>query len=231
MKFVLGEIKDCEFTDIRVKVLGKGEEAIRLGVHQGNKFEIVVRDVDFKPEAISSFVNYFGEQRFSKNNAEIGKLLVKRDFKKACSLINQVEVGEYLDSHPGDYIGALRKLPLRLLKMYVHSYQSLLWNRGVKLFVESGNEGEFPLYGFGTELEDVEIMDRIISDEGISQRDFVFKEIPEISAEGGFRQAVAQVYDLEIGELEDDADSKKILVKFRLDKGCYATEFIKQLFN
>ena len=35
----------------------------------------------------------------------------------------------YLRDHPGDYVGALRRLPRLLVKMFVHAYQSFLFNR------------------------------------------------------------------------------------------------------
>jgi len=74
---------------IKLELLGKGDEPISLGDLDKNEFEIVVRNLtkDTKINKLKQFPNYFGEQRFSKNNKEIGKALIKKDFKTACQLI------------------------------------------------------------------------------------------------------------------------------------------------
>ena len=120
--------------------------------------------------------NYFGEQRFSKNNPKIGKLIVKKEFKQAAELIEgEPKLTNHLQDHPDDYIGALRRLPRKILLLYVHSYQSLLWNLAVERMIDAGIEEEFvPLIGFGT--EDVnDIIKDIMKNEDLSFRDFIIK--------------------------------------------------------
>ena len=219
-------IEKIDLKDIEIEFKGYGDEPISLGDLEGNEFEIVVRNIENKPEIKKRFVNYFGEQRFSVNNAETGKAIIKKDFKKAVELILENEgdyekdVEEYLESNENDYVGALRKIKLKILKMFVHAYQSRLWNDAVK---DNLDKEEIPIIGFGTDSDLYE---------GINQRDFIIKQIPELSSEGGIRKVYAEAKDLVAGELEKDElnQGKKIKLKFKLDKGCYATEFIKQNF-
>lgn len=50
-----------------------------------------------------------------------------RDYPRAYTF--EKALLSHLAAHPGDYVGALRVLPLNLLIMFVHAYQSFLYNR------------------------------------------------------------------------------------------------------
>ncbi|MDD1705861.1 MAG: tRNA pseudouridine(13) synthase TruD [Methanoregulaceae archaeon] len=53
----------------------------------------------------------------------------------------------HLATHPGDYRGALRVLPPKLLSMLVSAYQSLLFNRALSLRIADGGDLTGPLPG------------------------------------------------------------------------------------
>lgn len=108
---------------------GYSDESLGLGTNIGNVFTITVRDLkpDEKATKVLSIPNYFDEQRFSKNNAEIGKSIISKDFVKACKLA--------CGSTGANPILQLRHIPQRQLLMYVHAYQSLLWNRTAYAFL------------------------------------------------------------------------------------------------
>jgi tRNA pseudouridine13 synthase len=224
---------------IEVKPLGKGNKPVSLGDLKANEFEITVREIEKRPETKNRFLNLFGEQRFSTHNAAIGKAIVKRDFKQAVALIlitksiAAMKIHEILAFEPKNYIGALRSIPLRLLKLYVHAYQSELWNGLAKKHAETHHDNtKMPIVGFGT-VPDRQL-EEIMKREGITARDFVIKEFPELSSEGTERDVFADASDLKIGELENDElnpDKKKLKLTFSLPKGSYATEFVRQLFS
>ncbi len=65
------KVKNLNLKDISLKFIGYSDEPISLGDLEGNSFEIVARGISGKPKKISRIINYFGEQRFSTNNAEI----------------------------------------------------------------------------------------------------------------------------------------------------------------
>ncbi|MGK0208956.1 MAG: tRNA pseudouridine13 synthase [Patescibacteria group bacterium] len=75
-----------------------GKRKIKLGYLDGNKFTVVLRDLEKKQSTKvgnamrkdTSFANLFGKQRFGSvrgNNARIGFLIVKKKFKEAIDAI------------------------------------------------------------------------------------------------------------------------------------------------
>lgn len=250
--------ESLELKDIDLKFLGCSDEPISLGDHGGNRFEIVVRkidhDIEQKPKPVDRIVNYFGEQRFSTNNAEIGKAMLKKDFKKAVELMvehsgrEEEKVQEYLEKHRADYVGALRTIPWKNLTLYIHAYQSMLWNEAAKRYLSyiSTKKDDMdittmiPIIGFATEMTEIndaaikKIIGSIMEEEGIGSQDFVIRAIPDLTSAGSERKLYSEVKDLDIGELEDDElnpGKKKVLLKFSLGKGSYATEVIKAMFS
>jgi len=220
-------LSKVELKDISIEFLGKGKKPISLGELEGNYFKIIVRDCDKKPKKLDKFRNLFGEQRFSKNNKDVGKAIIKKEFEKAVSLVMETdndeknEMEEYLKSRKNDFVGALVKIPIKKLKMYVHAYQSFLWNK----MAESSDAEEIPIIGFGTE-ENNEI-EKVLAEEKIGTRDFIIREMRELSSEGNIRKVFVEVKDLEINKRKE----KVFEISFILPKGCYATELIRQMLT
>lgn len=204
---------------IDVEFLGYGDEPVHVGDLEGNQFKITLRNLDSLPNFLPKFRNLFGVQRLSKQNADIGRYLVKREFKKVCELLNISVAGT-------DYIGGLRKYSRKLLLFFVHAYQSLMWNRAAMM----SKRDTLPIVGFGTVVDD-DATTAVLAEEAVTPRDFIIRELPEVSAEGSTRQVWVEAKGLKVGELQDDehfAGKKKVTVEFFLPKGCYATEFIRQ---
>ncbi|MBR9691348.1 tRNA pseudouridine(13) synthase TruD [Candidatus Woesearchaeota archaeon] len=253
------KVESIKLKDIKLEYIGKGKDPISLGDLKGNEFVIVVRNLKTKlsnesekglevPRELRRRIkkrdlipNLFGPQRFSKNNAEVGKFLVKRNFQKAIDLINQEEVKESLEKNPLDLIGALRQLPLKTRKIYIHAYQSLLWNKTVEAYLETGSYKniKIPIIGFGTEIENIQDSDlkKIIIDildkEEISIRDFILPQVKELSSEGTERDLFVKPENLEISISEDKLNKNrfKAIISFSLKKGSYATTIIDYLFK
>ena len=235
--------------DITLEFLGFSGRPISLGDLEGNNFEITARGIEpgmKAPRRIGRFINYFGEQRFSTNNAGIGKAILKKDFKRAVELIiegsdrDRQVLGGFLSENTNNYVSALKQMPWKTLTLYIHAYQSKLWNEVAKKLCEKSPEREdelIPIFGFGTEFvnpEVEEIYNELLSAEGVSQADFVIRQIPDLSSSGSDRRLFCEIERLEIGQLQDDElnpGKKKILLKFSLGKGCYATEAIKEIFG
>ncbi|MEA3430763.1 MAG: tRNA pseudouridine(13) synthase TruD [Nanoarchaeota archaeon] len=222
-------VESLDIKDIELKFHGYGDTPISLGNLIGNKFRIVVdTDNPVNVEHIK-IPNYFGEQRFSTNNPKIGKYIVKKQFKQAALLIQgEPRLTRHLEEHPGDYIGALRQIPRRILLLYVHSYQSLLWNLTVERMIEKGIEQEkIAIIGFGTEESDInEIMKTIMDNEELTFRDFIIKQIPAISAEGDLRNMF-----IDTSITVSNYNNTKQILEFQLPKGSYATTVVKELYS
>lgn len=214
------KVEKIVLKDIKLTYMGNRSRPISLGELKKNKFIITLREIDTKPIPISTFINYYGHQRFSKHNVEVGRYIVKGDLKS-------VE----------PFIGDIFKIPVRNLKIYVHAYQSMIWNKIVDKCIEKNITPEkVPIPGFGTELEKDElgaIVKESLKKENLTLRSFINRKLPNLSLEGSMRKAFIKVEDLKIGELENNdlGEKKKITLEFSLPKGCYATVFIDQLFN
>jgi len=241
-------IDKLQLRNIELKFNGYSSIPISLGDLKGNNFEIIIRNLNKKVDVRKlrskiKFVNYFGEQRFSKSNVEIGKLIIKRRFKEAIELILQTNpekeeaIRDELEKNPSNHVNAIRIIPKRQIMLYVHSYQSSIWNETAKEISKSVKTNiEVPLVGFGIEIKNKKINEflaEILKRDDIHTRNFIIREMPEFSVEGTERKLYAEAEKLKLISQEADELNNgkyKIKVSFFLLKGCYATEFIRQLF-
>ncbi len=252
---------------IRLSLAAFGNERISLGSNTGNRFTIVVRDVDAAPDlsTLPPIPNYFDEQRFSADNAAIGKAILKQNFKLATSLLLQHDEGgyehrakEFLKENPANHIGALQLIPKKTLLMFVHAYQSLVWNNVVAAYLkdkcragggkevkysqgvfffpkERAVEMKVPLPGFDADLN-TEIGRRMhagLDKDKVALRDFVVRRLPGLTCEGDVRDMFISVKDFKATGPEDDdmnSSKKKVTLSFFLPKGSYATMVVKGLF-
>ena len=165
--------------------------------------------------------NYFGEQRFgkNKNNHIIGRFLIKRKFKKALKLINKNCKKDYND---------IRGVPKKLLKFFLHSYQSLIFNEVLNRYMEKNKKALFstaPIIGYGTELKrnKVEnIVRDIMKEEGIQPGDFRIREL-RLSCRGSKRNLSVRIRKInyKIG--------RNVELKFMLPNGSYATVLLREI--
>jgi len=242
--------------DLSLAFLGKGSERINLGSLEGNDFIITVRNLNkiFVIPKKLSFPNYFDEQRFSKSNVEIGRLIIKKRFREAVELISDTSF-EFMDKMrdfipKNDYVGALRTVPKRILSLYINSVQSLMFNNIVADYLKRKKHREavycegtfvFPddytgiknkkiqLAGFGTEIKD-KLLEKELEKQQLTQRDFLIRQLPEVSSEGTERVMLVETNIT--GDFQEDEinkGKKKLILRFFIPKGSYATILIKAL--
>ena len=200
------------------------------------------------------FPNYFGPQRFgiNQNNIKIGKLILKRNFEKALQLIQEDKgLSPTTDHRPPTT--AIKFLPKKILLMYVHSVQSKIFNDIIsqaleeKLNLENKGQQSGILAGYKTRLSQGrlgEIEQEILNKHNLTLNDFNITEIPFLKIKGSFRKAITKITDLKIKILDDEefapdtkgytercAETKKIVLKFTLPSGTYATTFLENFFT
>jgi tRNA pseudouridine13 synthase len=144
----------------------------------------------------------------------------------------------HLTKNPGDYQGAIKRLPEGLQTLFVHAYQSWLFNRTLSKLLDEGwyeESYDIPLVGYKTEFNDNkpdQVLKEVLEEEGIERDDFRTPDIPELRSEGSLRRAFADFRNFEIIEIEDDdlnMAKNKMRVRFDLPKGCYATVLLREI--
>lgn len=251
------KFENINLNNIELKYLSNGKEPISLGNLEGNEFIITVRNLNNEDiKKINKLKNknlkvpnLYGIQRFSRNNHLVGKAIIKKDFKKAIELIlenngwieNKIKV--HLKNNKNNYIEALRLIPLKTRKIFVHSYQSFLFNKIVNRYLKDNKNNlknlKIPITGFGFELNSIKNnqlkiqFKKVIQEEKINPRDFVINQMPELTSEGGFRNLFFKLEFkiLEIGEDELNQNKLKVKVNFILPKSCYATTALEFIFH
>jgi len=254
------DFENIEVRNIELKHIGNGKIPISLGDLDGNEFTIIIRNLE--ENGISKIKkaenkklkipNIYGPQRFSKNNSLIGKAIIKKDFRKAVELMLEneghieKEIRQYLQNNKNNYVEALRLISLKTRKLFVHSYQSYLFNRIVSELLKNKlkNKKDFkstkiPIIGFNFEINEIKnnrlkkIIKKIIEEEKISPRDFITSQIPELSSEGGERNLFFELKFkiLKIGGDGLNQDMQKLEINFSLPKSCYATVALEYVFQ
>ncbi len=263
-------LEKISLPNIKITFQGYGNTPLSLGDNAGNKFIITLRNLAEKEtsklKAIKNkkilFPNYFDEQRFSRSNVEIGRCLIKKDFAKAIKLLIQVEknnswIQDYLLKRKNDYLGVLRQFQKKILFLYLHAYQSFLFNALVSIYLKSRykqirtikySQGTFifptnikkeifslPTIGFNTNIKNKkikELLETLMKKEKLSFSDFIIRSFPELSQEGQKRALLAEAKELKISPPEKDElnpKKEKVVLSFSLPKGSYATMLIRFL--
>ncbi len=239
--------------------VGYRKERIFPGCLSGNKFTVTVRNLTdsvvakYKEGDLSkNYINFFGEQRFSINNHVIGKHMIKKEYKEALDLIAESLNGrdkekliDAIENCGKNYLQAFLSVDKKILRLYLHAYQSLLWNKSALKYLEiksidsldklsSLTEVYMPMVGFDIEGEDdvVAVVEEIMSDEELSPMDFVLRQFQNLGLEGGNRSLANTAEECSIVDIDNDefnSGMNKITLNFSLAKGSYATEYVRQL--
>lgn len=103
-------------------------------------------------QAVLWYVAMPNEEEDDESRAAREQLQKERDFAEALRYFPQKLTFErtvigWLERHPGDYVGAIRVLPSNLQMMFVHAYQSYMFNRILSERIRRGLPLDQPLVG------------------------------------------------------------------------------------
>src|SRR3989344_2748245 len=208
-------IERVKMHDVKLEFVGYAVDRINLGDLEGNNFIIAVRDLSKKvilPKDLQ-LENYFGDQRFGNkaNTHLVGKAIIKKDFKLACELLN---------------IPMSNNLKKQKDSLIIKS------NSG-DLYISKSNIEDFkiPLISFDAEMSDE--LKSILEEENIQLKDFIIPQMPELTTETVYRNAFIDVKNISFEYSDDELNKNKlkVVIKFFLPKGCYATMLISKLEN
>jgi len=190
------QVEDLDIHNATFLNVIRGQKKLRMGQLKGNKFKILIRDIDdvdrsaaiardvLKELEVTGVPNYYGWQRFGKprtNTHLVGEALIQNDLAEAVrryignpgeseSMENQLARKTYEEgdlekslelmgrgmryekmmireliksSKKGElddkaYMNAIHALPKPLQRMFVHAYQSYLFNDAVSSRVKMG---------------------------------------------------------------------------------------------
>lgn len=236
---------------IKIKESFISERPLKLGDLKGNRFTITVRNIrknkeseiknNIKRVLNKGCLNLFGEQRFGSdgNNAELGKLIIKENFKFLAKELSKdgkygKQIISYLKENPDDYRGSVITLPKLLLKMFIHAYQSYIWNKTARII---NRDIEIPVIGSKTNLDDYpeskSIIQNILTQEKIRLSDFVIRNAMFLSTRGDKRACIMHPEDISYSFANDELNKsmRKLIVSFFLPKGSYATVLTKEIMG
>lgn len=221
-------IKNVRFMikDVKIKKVGEGDEPIKLGFLEGNKFKIIVRNLNKEKKLkINKIENYFDKQRFSTKNIKIGRALLKRDYKTLLRLLELKNKEE------------LFKFDKKILRFSLNSYQSYVFNKALKECLDKKIKiNELPLINFDTKFKNKtieKIYNKILEKDKIKKEDFIFREMPFLVSEGKERNIFSKVNNFKYKYSKDELNKNKLkcTLSFYLNKGSYGTLVVKKLFS
>ncbi len=245
-RFRLREIRD----GVWIRPVGRFHEPLSRGRNDGNHFTVVVRGVELIPSSIADeFPNFFSYQRFGVRppfNHDIGRALLLRDLGSATSMMAE----QGYETRARSLRQLADEVGVELLRLYIHSYQSYLFNlllskrlmegldprEGDLVLKENGEVSLYPeagrlvlpIPGAYTRVRGwtSEALRSILREEGVSLDLFLFRELPEISALGDLRVALARAKSL-----VSLVRGGNVVLSFFLERGVYATSFLREVIK
>ncbi|MEM4255239.1 MAG: tRNA pseudouridine(13) synthase TruD [Candidatus Norongarragalinales archaeon] len=135
---------------------------------------------------------------------------------------------EHLAKSPNDFVGALGRMPRHFVLMFIHAFQSRLFN---EMLEERVREGGWNLQEKGLLVGGDSVLGErekaLLEREGLSQDSFKIKQMPFLSSKGGERNFFAEMTDFKIIE----SNGGDVKLRFSLESGCYATVALSFLLS
>ncbi|MCX6709154.1 MAG: tRNA pseudouridine(13) synthase TruD [Candidatus Woesearchaeota archaeon] len=199
--------------------------------------------------------------RHQKSRVRAVRKFISANWGNWPSCLNQVEglertvegnVVRHLSEFPSDFKGAFQRLFRGIREIFFSAYQSFIWNECVKRIVRQNSKEVFsvdyeagrlvfprawnPGVNLGTfpsvapVMPENKIIDEVLKIEGMQLSHFSSEEHIFIARERSV-VLVPENFEISFGDDELNKNKKKVVVKFFLSKGSYATIVTKALFE
>lgn len=220
----------------------------RFGNIRGNNAKIgqLITKRKFK-EAIFSILTDTSDKEQEQTIEARKRLIKEKNIKNAIHYFPQFlgferSILSYLHQNPEDYIGAIRRCEKKTFLMFLHAFQSKLFNEILEQALNEGvdftiqGQKRIPLFGYKSKIDSGklgEIEKEILKSNNVELEDFKIPELTYLSLKGDYRMALVEVNNLDL-EIKDDEiyeGTKKIVAKFDLPSGVYATTFLGNFFD
>ncbi|NHK33004.1 MAG: tRNA pseudouridine(13) synthase TruD [Asgard group archaeon] len=179
---------------------------------------------------------------FEKTNDPEGSLKIMPK-----SMVFERLILKHLTKYPNDYKGSFLVLPKNMQRIFIHAYQSYIWNRTLsKRIALFGNLEKqnidfidqekivLPIIGYNTKKIDNEIMQfafDLLQEDNISQEYFKLKDLPTLKFNGSNRSIKIDFNDFNCNIAKDTKNNNVVTMKFSLSSGSYATIIIREFMK
>ncbi|NHJ48479.1 MAG: tRNA pseudouridine(13) synthase TruD [Asgard group archaeon] len=203
-------------------------------------------------EAIRIYLSYQSEYEFDKSNEARRIFGETNDPEMALKLIPKNLIFERmilkrLSKNPKDFIGAFLTLPKNMQRIFVHSYQSYIWNKmlseRIRIFEDltqqeidiiENNEQVLPIVGYDTNLADNVLSDyvnELFEEDNIKQKHFLVERLPALKFPGLNRRIKLNPKDFGYSTSLDSENNTEVTFQFSLTSGSYATVILREFMK
>jgi tRNA pseudouridine13 synthase len=163
------------------------------------------------------------------------------------SMVFERLILKHLTKYPKDYKGSFLVLPKNMQRIFIHAYQSFIWNKTLSKRLElCGNlvkqkidfiEQEktvLPIIGYNTKKTDNELMQfafDLLKEDNISQEHFKLKDLPALKFNGSNRRIKIDFNDFNCNVAKDTKKDNVVTMKFSLSSGSYATVILREFMK
>ena len=195
-------------------------------------------------EAVFEYLTAYGENEDEEVIRAKKKLKAEKNMLLACEyfpkrLRIECEMLDYLKENPGDWTGALMNIGEKTLLIMCQAVQSKLFNDILEQAIDEGgisNNATIPFLGYNSIFSPGRlggIEQEVLESYKLELKDFRVHALPFLSLNCSARNAFFKVENIDVTTEKDEIfeGSKKIVLKFELTSGSYATTFLEQFFD
>ena len=236
----VGEI--CSDLNLRVpNYFGEQRFGMRGNSHKVG--ECILR-VDFEG-AVNEYLTGSGDESTEENSEARGarrKLAEEKNFGEALKYFPQHlkyerMMLEHLARTPTDFAGAIRRLPRGIMLLFVHAFQSHIFNRVLSERISAGEVNSETAVSetgnlVGADTAPTEREKKVLEELRIEPENFRLKHMPELGSKGTERQLLAGLREFSFEMLErSEGEGRAGRFRFMLGPGSYATAVLREFVD